>query len=102
MYQEDIDLARALQFVTELGEQLSHNQKIVAALQNQTSQLKVSSRDKVALCRGLTLVRIQNQAIHNGTGYALRRFNIDLSKGALITFLALVLIASGFRRDLRV
>ncbi|TDL26397.1 hypothetical protein BD410DRAFT_741712 [Rickenella mellea] len=57
----DSDLLRAWQLIHELSEQLAHNQKIVAALQSQANALK-------------------GQAIHNGTGYVLRRFNTDISK----------------------
>ncbi|KAJ7597303.1 hypothetical protein C8J56DRAFT_919714 [Mycena floridula] len=57
----DNEMLRVLQLVQELGEQLSHNQKITSALQNQANALKA-------------------QASHNGSGFALRRFNTDLSK----------------------
>lgn len=57
----DQDMFRVLHMVQELSEQLAHNQKLVSTLQNQTGTLK-------------------GQALQNGTGYSLRRFNVDLSQ----------------------
>lgn len=39
----DTDLLRVLQVIHDLGEQLTHNQKITAALQTQANALKVSA-----------------------------------------------------------
>jgi len=47
--------------VQELAEQITHNKNIVAQLQHQASLLK-------------------EHAFHNVSGYALRRFNVDLSQ----------------------
>ncbi|KAG8975459.1 Calcineurin subunit B, partial [Tulasnella sp. 427] len=49
------------QLVAELSEQLNQNRAATAALQSQVAVLK-------------------GQAVHNGTGFVLRRFNTDLSK----------------------
>ncbi|EJD03541.1 uncharacterized protein FOMMEDRAFT_82134 [Fomitiporia mediterranea MF3/22] len=57
----DGDMIRVWHMVQELSEQLAHNQKLIATLQSQANSLK-------------------DQAIHNGSGYALRRFNVDLSQ----------------------
>ncbi|KAH7915719.1 hypothetical protein BJ138DRAFT_917687 [Hygrophoropsis aurantiaca] len=57
----DNDLVRAWLLVHELSDQLAHNQKISNALQSQAGALKT-------------------QATHNGSGFALRRFNVDISK----------------------
>ncbi|KLO20602.1 hypothetical protein SCHPADRAFT_897868 [Schizopora paradoxa] len=55
------DMIRVWHMVQELSEQLSHNQKLVAQLKAQAVNLK-------------------NQIAQNGPGYALRRFNVDISK----------------------
>jgi len=55
------ELLRVWQLVHELSDQLVHNQKIANALQSQAGALK-------------------NQAIHASAGFALRRFNTDISK----------------------
>ncbi|KAL5636212.1 hypothetical protein ACGC1H_004881 [Rhizoctonia solani] len=55
------ELSRLWTLVCELSEQLNNNKAATAALQAQANALK-------------------GQAIHNGTGFALRRFNTDLSK----------------------
>ncbi|QRV86773.1 hypothetical protein RhiJN_14791 [Ceratobasidium sp. AG-Ba] len=55
------ELARLWTLVCELSDQLNKNKEVAASLQRQADLLK-------------------GQAIHNGTGFALRRFNTDLSK----------------------
>ncbi|CAE6384934.1 unnamed protein product [Rhizoctonia solani] len=55
------ELSRLWTLVCELSEQLNNNKAATASLQAQANALK-------------------GQAIHNGTGFALRRFNTDLSK----------------------
>ncbi|CEL54583.1 hypothetical protein RSOLAG1IB_07187 [Rhizoctonia solani AG-1 IB] len=55
------ELSRLWSLVCELSEQLNNNKAATASLQAQANALK-------------------GQAIHNGTGFALRRFNTDLSK----------------------
>ncbi|CAE6488925.1 unnamed protein product [Rhizoctonia solani] len=55
------ELSRLWTLVCELSEQLNNNKAVTASLQAQANALK-------------------GQAIHNGTGFALRRFNTDLSK----------------------
>ncbi|KAG8707570.1 hypothetical protein FRC09_001750 [Ceratobasidium sp. 395] len=55
------EMARLWSLVCELSEQLNNNKAVAASLQAQANTLK-------------------SQAIHNGTGFALRRFNTDLSK----------------------
>ncbi|KAF8628270.1 hypothetical protein AX15_004038 [Amanita polypyramis BW_CC] len=55
------DLARALQLILELSDHISRNQKIAASLQSQTMALK-------------------DQTKNTTSGFALRRFNVDLSK----------------------
>ncbi|CUA72175.1 hypothetical protein RSOLAG22IIIB_00838 [Rhizoctonia solani] len=55
------ELSRLWTLVCELSEQLNTNKAATASLQAQANALK-------------------GQAIHNGTGFALRRFNTDLSK----------------------
>ncbi|KAF8610749.1 hypothetical protein BDV93DRAFT_431446 [Ceratobasidium sp. AG-I] len=55
------ELSRLWTLVCELSEQLNNNKAVAASLQAQANALK-------------------GQAIHNGTGFALRRFNTDLSK----------------------
>ncbi|KAH8119800.1 hypothetical protein DFH11DRAFT_1685296 [Phellopilus nigrolimitatus] len=57
----DADICRVWHMVQELSEQLAHNQKLVVSLQSQAGTLK-------------------GQVLHNGTGYTLRRFNVDLSQ----------------------
>ncbi|KAL5494876.1 hypothetical protein ACEPAI_338 [Sanghuangporus weigelae] len=57
----DSDMLRVWHMVQELSEQLVHNQKLVSTLQAQANTLK-------------------DHAIQNGTGCALRRFNVDLSQ----------------------
>lgn len=57
----DTDLLRVLQLIHDLGEQLTHNQKVTAALQTQANALRT-------------------QASNSVSGFALRRFNTDLSK----------------------
>ncbi|KAF9469667.1 hypothetical protein BDZ94DRAFT_17943 [Collybia nuda] len=57
----EADLVRVWQLVHELSDQLALNQKITNALQTQAGSLK-------------------NQASHSGSGFALRRFNTDISK----------------------
>ncbi|KAG6867311.1 hypothetical protein C0993_004600 [Termitomyces sp. T159_Od127] len=54
-------MLRLYQIVHELGEQLAHNQKFAASLHAQTASLKT-------------------EAAHAVSGFALRRFNTDLSK----------------------
>ncbi|KAG8957369.1 hypothetical protein FRC03_010212 [Tulasnella sp. 419] len=58
---DDHGLVALWQLVAELSEQLNTNRAATAALQQQAGHLK-------------------DQAVHNGTGFALRRFNTDLSK----------------------
>ncbi|KIJ66353.1 hypothetical protein HYDPIDRAFT_109359 [Hydnomerulius pinastri MD-312] len=55
------DLLRAWLLVHELSDQLAHNQKMSSALQSRAASLK-------------------EQAAHCGSGFALRRFNTDISK----------------------
>ncbi|KAF9225390.1 hypothetical protein BS17DRAFT_778534 [Gyrodon lividus] len=57
----DNDLLRAWLLVHELSDQLAHNQKMTTALQSRATSLK-------------------EQAAHSGSGFALRRFNTDISK----------------------
>ncbi|KAG5642172.1 hypothetical protein DXG03_003533 [Asterophora parasitica] len=57
----DSEVLRVWQLVHELSDQLALNQKITATLQAQAGSLKT-------------------QAAHSGTGFALRRFNTDISK----------------------
>ncbi|KAG6874547.1 hypothetical protein C0992_007562 [Termitomyces sp. T32_za158] len=57
----DNDMLRLYQIVHELSEQLAHNQKFAASLQAHTAALKA-------------------EAAHAVSGFALRRFNTDLSK----------------------
>ncbi|KAG6915258.1 hypothetical protein DXG01_012443 [Tephrocybe rancida] len=59
----DSDILRLWQLVHELSDQLALNQKFTAALQAQAGTLKV-------------------QAAHAGSGFALRRYNTDISKEA--------------------
>ncbi|KAH0837976.1 hypothetical protein J3R83DRAFT_6213 [Lanmaoa asiatica] len=59
----DNDLLRAWLLVHELSDQLAHNQKMTNALQSRAASLK-------------------EQAAHSGSGFALRRFNTDVSKEA--------------------
>ncbi|KAG6845165.1 hypothetical protein H0H87_012961 [Tephrocybe sp. NHM501043] len=56
----DSDMLRLWQLVHELSEQLAANQKLTATLQSQASTLKVQASDA-------------------GSGFALRRFNTDIS-----------------------
>ncbi|KDQ16348.1 hypothetical protein BOTBODRAFT_260852 [Botryobasidium botryosum FD-172 SS1] len=57
----DSDLIRLWGLIAELSDQLNSNRSIAASLQQQADALK-------------------GQAIHAGTGFALRRFNTDISK----------------------
>jgi len=57
----DNDLLRAWLLVHELSEQLAQNQKMTNTLQSRAASLK-------------------DQAIHTGSGFVLRRFNVDISK----------------------
>jgi len=57
----DSDLIRLWGLIAELSDQLNSNRSIAANLQQQADALK-------------------GQAIHAGTGFALRRFNTDISK----------------------
>lgn len=57
----DSDLLRVWQLIHELSDQLALNQKITSALQSQAGSLKT-------------------QAANSGSGFALRRFNTDISK----------------------
>ncbi|KAG0150561.1 hypothetical protein CROQUDRAFT_652153 [Cronartium quercuum f. sp. fusiforme G11] len=57
----DEDLQRLWHLLAELSSQLTQNR-------DQCEQLKKQAED------------LKTQAIHTGTGYALRRFNVDLSK----------------------
>jgi phage shock protein A len=56
------ELQRLWQLLAELSSQLTQNRE-------QTEQLKKQAEE------------LKTQAIHTGTGYALKRFNVDLSKG---------------------
>ncbi|KAG8901165.1 hypothetical protein FRB99_005498 [Tulasnella sp. 403] len=58
---DDNAMIAVWQLVTELSEQLNANRAATAALQAQAGALK-------------------GQALHNGTGFVLRRYNADLSK----------------------
>lgn len=58
---EGEELQRLWALVTELSSQLSSNQTLCQSLQAQADELK-------------------GQALHSGTGYTLRRFNLDISK----------------------
>ncbi|KAF9245731.1 hypothetical protein BU15DRAFT_40898 [Melanogaster broomeanus] len=55
------ELLRAWLLVHELSDQLTHNQKMTSALQSRAASLK-------------------DEAAHSGSGFALRRFNTDISK----------------------
>ncbi|KAG9314007.1 hypothetical protein JVU11DRAFT_4785 [Chiua virens] len=57
----DNDLLRAWLLVHELSDQLAHNQKMTSTLYSRATSLK-------------------EQASHCGSGFALRRFNTDISK----------------------
>ncbi|KAG1754806.1 uncharacterized protein EDB91DRAFT_1095669 [Suillus paluster] len=57
----DNDILRAWLLIHELSDQLAHNQKISTTLHSQAASLK-------------------DQAVHVGSGFALRRFNTDISK----------------------
>ncbi|KAG0707538.1 hypothetical protein DFH29DRAFT_979845 [Suillus ampliporus] len=57
----DNDILRAWLLIHELSDQLAHNQKISSTLHSQAAALK-------------------DQAVHAGLGFALRRFNTDISK----------------------
>ncbi|PWN35816.1 uncharacterized protein FA14DRAFT_160812 [Meira miltonrushii] len=58
---EGEELQRLWTLVSELSSQLSANQQLCQSLQAQADELK-------------------GQALHSGTGYTLRRFNLDISK----------------------
>lgn len=58
----DEDFQRLWSLLAELSGQLTANREQCEALKRQAEELK-------------------KQAIHTGTGYALRRFNVDLSQG---------------------
>lgn len=62
----DEDLQRLWHLLAELSSQLTQNR-------DQCEQLKKQAED------------LKTQAVHTGTGYALKRFNVDLSKGQLNT-----------------
>lgn len=66
-----------------LTEQLTANRTLTEALKNQASNVKVSLYAHVgegdADSRMVFLV--QGQALHNGVGFPLRRFNIDITDG---------------------
>jgi hypothetical protein len=57
----DTDLTRILTLISELSAQISLNKDTLASLQRQSSTIK-------------------SQALHTTTGFALRRFNVDLTK----------------------
>ncbi|KAG8219457.1 hypothetical protein J3R82DRAFT_385 [Butyriboletus roseoflavus] len=57
----DNELLRAWLLVHELSDQLAHNQKMTSALQSRAASLR-------------------GQAAHSSSGFALRRFNTDISK----------------------
>jgi hypothetical protein len=80
----DNDLLRLWALVAELSDQLNNNRAMTAALQAQANQVKVWCN---AGCHALTcltsLIITKGQAIHSGTGFVLRRFNTDLTKGVL-------------------
>lgn len=58
---EGEELQRLWALVSELSSQLSSNRELCQSLQAQADELK-------------------GQALHTGTGYTLRRFNLDISK----------------------
>lgn len=58
---EGEELQRLWALVSELSSQLSSNRELCHSLQAQADELK-------------------GQALHTGTGYTLRRFNLDISK----------------------
>jgi hypothetical protein len=58
----DLEQERLWALLNELSKQLSSNRVQTEALQRQAEDLKV-------------------QAVHNGTGFILRRFNVDISQG---------------------
>ena len=60
---DDADIMSTLwTVITELSEQLNHNRSLAVSLYAQAGGIK-------------------NQAIHTQTGFVLRRFNLDKSKG---------------------
>jgi len=58
----DAEMLRLWGLVAELSEQLNQTRGFIASLRNQASEIKA-------------------QALHSGTGFALRRFNMDMSQG---------------------
>lgn len=71
----------------ELSRQLTANVNQVDLLKRQAEELKVRA---VAFCSGINTMltgrgrRRQTQAVHNSTGFTLRRFNVDISKGVCV------------------
>ncbi len=68
-----------------LAEQLATNRQLTETLQIQAKDLKVcirfcSNRKESIIC-SFGEWDSQGQAVHSGTGFPLRRFNIDISDG---------------------
>lgn len=80
----DNELLRVWQLISELSEQLAANQKITSNLLSQAGNLKVSILIIYPACNPSTNTE-QNQASDTASGFTLRRFNTDISKGAAIT-----------------
>ena len=75
---------RMVAIINELSIQLSANRSQCVALKRQAEELKI-------------------QAVHTGTGFTLRRFNVDISKGeGFVSRRAMQRAYSGRQKTLRV
>lgn len=73
---------RMWSLLTELSKQLTLNRQHCEALQQQAEDLKVCLvTDVIQEASDRLRRKEQLQAIHNSTGFTLRRFNTDISQG---------------------
>lgn len=84
MVADRVDVIHRLwQLLTELSAQLSANKEHCDSLKRQCEQLKVRPiiHTTLSSVSNPSLLEYQTQAIHTGTGFTLRRFNTDITKG---------------------
>jgi hypothetical protein len=88
MYANDVEgdfFLRAWQIINEISDQLAHNQKFTSSLLSQAESVKVRVLDII----GPVLVLfthahrlVKAEAGNLKSDFTLRRFNVDISKGA--------------------
>jgi hypothetical protein len=78
----DQDIVSLWDIIGELSDELSRNRVLSVTLYGQVGNLKVRRLDILVGRLAITSCRRhQNQAHHSRTGFVLRRFNLDKSKG---------------------